>query len=37
MCDVLDAVEKRGEQRGKQIGEQIGEQRGRVEAVSKDC
>ena len=35
MCDVLDAVEKRGEQRGKQIGEQIGEQRGRVEAVSK--
>ena len=31
MCDVLDAVEKRGEQRGKQIGEQ----RGRVEAVSK--
>ena len=39
MCDVLDAVEKRGEQRGKQIGEQIGEkigeQRGREAAVSK--
>ena len=31
MCDVLDAVEKRGEQRGKQIGEQ----RGREAAVSK--
>ncbi len=39
MCDVLDAVEKRGEQRGEQIGEQrgraAGREEGRAEAVSK--